>query len=127
MIIVVTGGRNFNDSTALYAALDALNETSGDHIEEIWNGGMTGADALSSRWAYDRKVNTVCVGARWGDLGPKAGPTRNVEMLTKVTSRWFNNDHEIVVVAFSGGRGTAHCTAEARRRGFRVIEIAGQQ
>lgn len=112
MNVVVTGGRDFNDRALLFTALDDVHDAR--PITLIRNGGMTGADALSSRWAYERRVDTECIGALWGKYGPKAGPIRNEWMLSRPTD---------LVVAFPGGRGTQHTIGVARRVGIPVREV----
>lgn len=112
-IVVITGGRDFNDRGLLYSVLDELHAI--EPITVIRNGGMTGADALSSRWAYDRMVDTQCFGAQWRKYGKSAGPRRNIDMLNLATD---------LVVAFPGGRGTAHTVAAARGRHIPVREVS---
>lgn len=112
MIVVITGGRDFDDRDLLYEALDKIHAET--PITVIRNGGMTGADALSSRWAYDRKVDTQCIGAQWRRYGSSAGPRRNIDMLNLATD---------LVVAFPGGRGTRHTIAAARDRRIPVREV----
>jgi hypothetical protein len=53
--------------------------------------------------------------AEWETLGRKAGPIRNERMLTE--------GKPDLVVAFPGGRGTAHMTRLAREAGVEVVEI----
>jgi hypothetical protein len=53
--------------------------------------------------------------ADWAGLGRKAGPIRNEQMLSE------GQPH--LVVAFPGGRGTAHMVGIARAAGVEVIEI----
>jgi hypothetical protein len=114
MNVVITGGRDFADRDLLFAVLDDIHDTRGP-ITLIRNGGMTGADALSSRWAYERQVDTECVGALWGQYRKRAGPIRNEWMISRGTD---------VLVAFPGGRGTANTIEIARRyHHIEVIEV----
>lgn len=113
--IVVTGGRDFDDRALLFATLDGIHDGNRGPIALIRNGGMTGADALSSRWAYERLVDTECVGAKWGELGKRAGPIRNGWLLTRPTD---------ALVAFPGGRGTQSTIEIARRLRIEVVEVA---
>lgn len=115
MKVVITGGRDYDDRERLFAALDNIHAHT--PITLIRNGGMTGADALSSRWAYERKVDTECVGALWGQYGGKAGPIRNTRMLGMGTD---------LLVAFPGGRGTANTVACASRSGIRIYEVESE-
>ena len=54
--------------------------------------------------------------ADWAGLGRKAGPIRNKLML--------DEGKPDLVVAFPGGRGTAHMTRIARGAGIEVIEVS---
>lgn len=112
MRVLVTGGRDYDNRPQLYRQLDAIHAD--ELITCIVNGGMTGADALSSRWAYDRKVDTECYGAKWGQYGGRAGPIRNAAMLASKVD---------LVVAFPGGRGTAHTVELAKRKGVATVEV----
>lgn len=116
MIVLVTGSRDFADYPTLSRTLDTLADIYG--VTEIWNGAAPGADALASRWAYERKVNVRAFGARWGDLGSKAGPVRNLEMLDA-------GPEYVVGFPLSSSKGTWNCLHEARRRGIPtwVVEV----
>ena len=93
--VLVCGGRNFKDSRKLAAVLDQLHVTDG--ISWLVNGGATGADILSSRWARARSIAYSEVLADWDDIShpdaviktrrdgtrydATAGPRRNQKML----------------------------------------------
>jgi len=113
VIVVVTGGRDYADRDALFDALYEIHDL-GTPITLIRNGGMTGADALSSRWAYEAGVDTECIGALWGTHGRSAGPKRNAAMLARPTN---------LVLAAPGGRGTASAVGLARGMGLTVREV----
>jgi hypothetical protein len=110
MRVVVTGGRDYADRERVYATLDALG------VRMVAHGGARGADWLADDWAESRGVTQAIFEAHWDRDGKAAGPRRNIRML--------HDFHPDAVVAFPGGRGTAHCVAEARKRGIRVIEVA---
>lgn len=95
--IVVTGGRDFTNRTAVFAALDYVHRTRG--MACLINGQARGADALSSQWAHARGVPLIEVPALWDAYHKAAGPRRNRWMcsLTQPTG----------AVAFPGGSGTA--------------------
>ena len=119
MIVVVTGGRDYPNTPRLFSVLDEIHVDT--PISLIRNGGMTGADALSSRWAYSRKVDTECFGALWGQFGSGAGPERNVRMLRALPVAGL-------VVAFFDrpeveSRGTAHCCRAAEQHGIPVRRV----
>jgi hypothetical protein len=69
-------------------------------------GGARGADTLAEEWAKAVGLPCRVFMADWAGLGRKAGPIRNEQMLSK------GQPH--LVVAFPGGRGTAHMMGIAR-------------
>jgi hypothetical protein len=113
--LLVCGSRTYSDYERLSTVLNSLP----DRPAVVINGGMSGADALSSFWAYENLIDTECEGAKWGRHGKKAGPIRNQDMLER---------HEPnLVVAFydkspEQSRGTAHMVKLARQYGLEVIE-----
>jgi hypothetical protein len=109
MRIVVTGGRDYADGAMVYATLDSLRPLA------IAQGEAAGADGLARAWAFERGIPCAGYKADW-TRGKVAGPERNRRML--------DDFKPVAVVAFPGGRGTAHCVAEARKRGIRVIEVS---
>lgn len=113
MKVLVCGGRNFNDMEAVLNALDTLHR--GDPITEIAHGGAKGADKLSGVWAHANRIPCRIYPANWGRDGNAAGPIRNVFMLKDFTPD--------LVVAFPGGKGTAHMVKIARKAGRKVIEV----
>lgn len=112
MIVLVTGYRWARLEYVL-RVLDAVHADT--PISEIRNGGMVGADAASSYWAYLHKVNTSCFGAKWGDRGGSAGPERNKDMI-------FAQPTPDLVVAFlaEDSRGTKSCIRKAEEKGIPV-------
>lgn len=110
--ILVTGGRAYANRTRLYKVLDAAVERL--DLGFLIQGGATGADALAKEWANDRTVLCAEYAADWSQ-GPSAGPRRNALMLSE--------GRPDIVIAFSGGTGTADMVRRAREAGVRVIEI----
>ena len=108
-LILVTGGRDFEDRDAVYAALDKLHAKHPNIT--VLHGGATGADAFAQDWAVSHERPYIGVPARWDALGPSAGPRRNAQML-------FYLPHG--VVAFPGGAGTADMCAKAEAAGLKV-------
>lgn len=100
--VVVTGGRDFADYAFLAATLDSV------PLGSLAHGGALGADFLAGRWALHNSVPVTVYEADWGVLGLRAGPARNEAML--------DGFRPALVVAFAGGRGTAHCVRAARQR-----------
>lgn len=93
---LVCGGRHYNDTLELFRALD-LHEPA---ITEMICGGATGADQLATDWARGRSICCTVYPADWKQWGRAAGPKRNKQMLVE--------GKPDIVLAFSGGAGTAH-------------------
>jgi len=126
MRILVCGGRNYNDRTALFTALDQIAEEYGAKMEPdkygnwlptftVIHGAARGADSL----AHDYAVSSWCPQERfpadWQKHGRAAGPIRNQQMI--------DIGRPDLVVAFPGGRGTADMVRRAREAGVPVREI----
>jgi hypothetical protein len=114
MRVLVCGGRDFDNRAMLNAALDRL------HAERVFSlviaGGARGADTLAEDWANARGIACDVYRGDWEGLGRKAGPIRNKQML--------DEGKPDLVVAFPGGRGTAHMVRIAREAGVEVVEVA---
>jgi hypothetical protein len=120
MRVLVTGGRTFQDTAWLHAALDLIHSKS--PITEIIEGGCTGADVRAGEWACRRELKCTIVPAEWerysaglkhGQKNP-AGAIRNTEMAKLKPD---------VVLACPGGPGTAHMVSVAQAHGLRVIYL----
>lgn len=110
-IVLVCGGRHYDDRDAVFRSLDRIRSTCG--VYQVIQGGATGADRLADAWARARDIESITMKADWKSFGRKAGPIRNEEMLS------LGPD---VVLAFPGGRGTADMVKRAQRAGIRVLE-----
>jgi predicted Rossmann-fold nucleotide-binding protein len=113
MRVLVCGGRHFGDQRRLYAVLDQLHAERGFAL--VIAGGARGADTLAEEWAKAVALPCRVLLADWAGLSRKAGRIRNEQMLSQ------GQPH--LVVAFPGGRGTAHMVGIARAAGLEVIEI----
>lgn len=114
MRVLVCGGRDFDDISALYDALDRIHART--PITCIVEGGANGADYLASRWSAARDIRDhVRFRADWPIHGKAAGPLRNQRML--------DEGKPDLVVAFPGGKGTADMVRRARAAGVEVIEV----
>lgn len=96
--VLVCGGRDYSDRRKVYAILDRLHSEA--PIWRIVTGGANGADLLACDWAAMRSIEYIKYPANWEELGRKAGPLRNREMLER--------ESPSLVVAFPGGAGTAN-------------------
>ncbi len=110
---IVCGGRDYSDREFLKNKLDIL-------LKYDWNfvlvhGAARGADTLAAEWAeHDAWVVVEPHPANWGTHGRSAGPIRNQEMLDTGVDG---------VVAFPGGRGTAHMVNIALQAGVPVWDL----
>lgn len=120
MRILVCGGRDYADRGALFEALDRLHAER--PITIVVHGAcvdgenkLRGADGLAEQWAISREVSYFGVPAKWKQEGRSAGPKRNAEMLNRTQPK--------VIVAASGGRGTADMVSRAKAARIEVIEV----
>lgn len=124
--VIVCGGRDFEYAFWLTETLDEFHAKT--PISLVIEGGQRtyamekgkrvcvgGADYFASVWAMARRVETVRLDARWSELGPKAGPARNQEMIDRFKPE--------IVFAFPGGAGTADMVRRARAAGIEVREM----
>ena len=112
MRVLVCGGRDFSDYEMVKRCMALIHD-----VSIVIQGGARGADELGKRWAIDSGVHYAEVPAYWDLLGRGAGPARNRAMLLLKPE---------LVVAFAGGRGTAHMMEAARRAGVTVWDTSQQ-
>ena len=98
MRVLVCGGRRYDDWTFIVNVLDSVHAR--QPVTLLIEGGATSADSLARRWAIARGVDVVTYRADWDRYEHRAVPVRNSQMLREGRPE--------LVVAFKGGRGTAH-------------------
>jgi hypothetical protein len=113
MIVLVCGGRNFQDDKLLRRTLDFVHRAM--PITKLIHGGARGADTLAGRWAWAKGIPVEVFVADWDRYGKKAGSIRNGEMLE------VGKPH--AVIAFEGGRGTEDMCSKADVAGVHVLEV----
>lgn len=113
MRVLVCGGRDFEDETAVNNFLFRLDDER--NITSIIHGGANGADSLAGETAVRLRVPCQVFRANWKRDGKAAGPIRNQRML--------DEGKPDLVVAFPGGRGTADMIRRARAAGVEVMEV----
>lgn len=111
-IVCVCGGRDYTNKQKVYETLDKVLVVFPNLY--IINGGARGADKISTSWSEDMLVNFKEFPAGWKKHPIAAGPIRNREML----KYGFN-----LLIAFSGGRGTADMVKITKNAGIPVREI----
>lgn len=112
--ILVCGGRYFNDWSLVQLMLTKLHQL--QPIATIIHGAANGADSLASKWAHLNAIPEQPYPAKWHLYGKAAGPIRNRQMLIQ--------GQPTLVVAFSGGIGTANMVTQARAFQLNVLEIS---
>jgi hypothetical protein len=113
MRILVCGGRDFNDAAKLNAELDAIHAEHG--ITELIHGCARGADTLAQLWANSQGIMQWAFPADWNKHGKSAGFIPNSQMLS--------TGQPDLVVAFPGGKGTAHMVNLTVAAGIRMKRI----
>jgi hypothetical protein len=109
--IIVCGGRDYRDRTAVWGALDRLHAERG--IAAVIQGAADGADRHAAEWGWAHPPVRVCsFPADWDSHGRAAGPKRNARMIAEGKPDG--------VVAFPGGRGTADMVRQAEAAGLKV-------
>ena len=109
--VLVCGGRDYRDKEAVDAALSKLKPS----MSALMCGGAPGADTLAWDWAWANGFHCERYFADWKAHGRAAGPIRNQRMI--------DEGKPDLVIAFSGGRGTADMVRRARSAGITVMEI----
>jgi hypothetical protein len=120
MRILVCGGRDYDDWETVEKTLADLYYSLHHEEQNIFlliSGGARGADTLAKKFAkkYLPDFSFWECKANWKKHGNAAGPIRNLRMLKE--------GKPDLVIAFPGGKGTAHMTKIAREAGVKVIQI----
>lgn len=108
--VIVCGGRDYADRSAIWAALDRFSEKFG--IACVIHGAARGVDTIAGEWAQSRGIAVNPFPANWRDHGKAAGPMRNRQMLEE--------GNPTAVIGFPGGRGTENMLSQARAKGIKV-------
>jgi hypothetical protein len=125
--IIVCGGRNYADRARVFDVLDKVLRAY-KHVQVV-HGAARGADSFASEWALSRPlaarqgIRATAMPANWNKHGRAAGLKRNEAMLQELFSRRDKWGDKIGVVAFPGGRGTAHMRQIAEAAGVPVLVV----
>lgn len=111
LAVIVCGGRDFCDRAKMWEAMNHLCFPG----MTIVHGAAKGADGFAAAWAVSNRYLTWPFPADWDTYGKAAGPIRNQKML--------DTAKPIAVIAFPGGKGTAHMVSIARQAGVPVVEV----
>jgi len=113
--IVVTGGRDYTGKGLLKVLRTIYAATPDGHLTIIHGGCPTGADAVAHSFCRSLSVNEQEFKADWDQHGKYAGPLRNLKMLCESKPN--------LVIATSGGRGTANCVERSQSLEIPVLRI----
>ncbi len=112
MRILVCGGRDYTNTYVMKAVLK-------DYFygpEDCLICGMAkGADMMAFHYVDATDSHIECYPANWDEYGRSAGPIRNQQML--------DEGKPDIVIAFPGGRGTAHMIKISKKAGVPVVEV----
>lgn len=111
MIVLVFGGRDFEDYPRLAAVLNRVWQK--HPSAELLSGGARGADTLAIEWAALHGIKTHVEMADWTRLKKAAGPVRNQLMLDRYKPRG--------AVMFPGWRGTPDMLSRCLANGVPVL------
>lgn len=115
--VLVCGGRDYDNRERVRRTLDAALEAaqSAGKVVVIIHGNARGADLLADQYAREKSLRVIPFPADWETHGRRAGPIRNIKMLTESLPH--------VIIAFKGGSGTAHMVKIGREAGVPVHEV----
>ncbi|WOB06452.1 DUF2493 domain-containing protein [Piscinibacter gummiphilus] len=116
-VVIVTGGRDYQDRERVFAALDKAHARKritllvhGCCLDKK-TGEMIGADRWAHEWAEARGVKPEPHPANWELWGKSAGPMRNSQMARAGAHG---------CIAFPGGSGTANMIRNAEHHNIPV-------
>jgi hypothetical protein len=118
-VVLVTGGRDYDDEGLVAEALEGID------CAMFIHGAARGADTLAYRVARAKKWPRIDMPAWWIEHKRGAGPIRNRQMsiVAEAFSRALNAP--VLLVAFPGNEGTADMVKVCRAKGFEVVEALG--
>ena len=103
--VIVTGSRDWTDARPIYVALDQVLRAHPDLV--VVEGGASGADLISKRWALWNDVRWEEYLADWAKHGKGAGPIRNQVMVDKGAD-------EVLAFPLERSVGTWDCVRRAK-------------
>ena len=114
MVILVCGGRTYNNKDKVNEVLSSIHKEK--PITVLIHGAAKGADTLAGYWARENGIKEKQYPALWNTHGKAAGIMRNQKML---------DDNKVdLVIAFPGGKGTADMVERAKKANIEVREIS---
>lgn len=115
--ILVFGSRNWADRDLIDSIIRRLRDGG---ITAIVHGCCRGADSIAGESAYKLSMDVYEYPADWKELGAKAGPVRNSQML--------NENSLAFAVAFHddlrGSKGSYDMAKKCISKGVRVLHVS---
>jgi hypothetical protein len=129
MKILVCGGRDFSDADLLCKFLNQLHAKTG--FTSLAHGAAKGADSLAKSWARAKGIREFGYPAPWDDVTLQGSVIRHHPdgrpynaAAGRLRNQWMLDvERPDMVVAFPGGKGTAHMVKIAREAGVPVVEV----
>ena len=125
LAVIVCGGRAYAKRDRVFEVLDEQQPSfvieGAGWPEKTPPEKRTGAGWWAHCWRVERGIRGDSYPANWRQLGDRAGPTRNQQMLFAL--RGLGKGYAIRVIAFPGGDGTANMVGRARAAGVTVVEV----
>lgn len=119
LTVAVVGGRGHQDPKLVWQALLDMDAATPGGIQRVQFAEQGNISKFVNAWAqmFDRQIQVFP--AQWGRFQKAAGPIR--------AKQWFGNEQTRpdIVLAFEGGKGTAHELEAAGRSGVRAKRIGG--
>jgi hypothetical protein len=106
-VVVVTGGRDFEDQRLVATAIEALAPSI------LIHGNAPGADTLCGFYAASKGIPVLAVPALWDVYGKPAGVLRNGWM--REIAEDMARPHVPTLLHFPGGAGTANMVTQVSR------------
>ncbi len=106
-VVLVTGGRDYEDAGRVYGVLSWLHAQVG--LTGVVQGLATGADHHACMWAHRNRVPQRQFGIMWLTDGEENGPKKRNRRMWRETRKQVD-----MVIGFPGGSGTRDMIEIAR-------------
>lgn len=117
MRVLVCGGRHHvHDEEFIDQTLDRVLAQHGP-FDRVMHGGARGVDQMAGTWARKHGILEWDFLPEWHHMAEEEGEKRNQYMIATGAPD--------LVIAFSGGRGTADMIKRAKEAGITVLDIGG--
>lgn len=119
---LICGGREFRDAAWMTDHIAYVRDRDAQQGDEtvVVTGGARGADKLAESVAHELGLKVISIPAEWDRYGKSAGYKRNQRMARYLVER-TKAGQRASVVAFPGGKGTAHMRDIAKSFGLGVF------